>query len=89
MPRKPLLDATVLQAALNGLTQQQLGIEKKIAALRAMLGAGKAKVGETPAGAMLRPKRTVSRATRKRMAAAQKRRWAFAKAQSGKKASTR
>ena len=37
--RKPLLDATVLQAALVGLEQQCTEIEKKIATVRALIGA--------------------------------------------------
>jgi len=78
MPRKPLLDATVLQAALQGLEQQRTEVEKSIATVRAMLGARKPKLAEVPASP--KPKRTRSAATRKRMAAAQRKRWAALKA---------
>jgi len=78
MPRKPLLDATVLQAALQGLEQQRTEVEKRIATVRALLGARKPEAGVAPSGG--KPKRTRSAAARKRMAAAQRKRWAALKA---------
>ena len=78
MPRKPLLDATVLQAALQGLEQQRTEIEKKIATVRTLIGGPKPKASAAPVEA--RPKRTRSAATRRRMAAAQRKRWAALKA---------
>jgi len=78
MPRKPLLDATVLQAALQGLERQRTEVEKRIATVRAMLGARRPKVAEVPASA--KPQRTISAAGRRRIAAAQRRRWAALKA---------
>jgi hypothetical protein len=77
MPRKPLLDATVLQAALEGLEQQRLETEKRIATVRALLGARKPKARLAPAS--VKPKRTISAAGRKRIAAAQRKRWAALK----------
>jgi hypothetical protein len=79
MPRKPLLDATVLQAALEGLEQQRLEAEKRIATVRALLGVRKPKAGAATVGAMPKPKRTISAAGRKRIAAAQRKRWAALK----------
>ena len=78
MPRKPLLDATVLQAALQGLEQQRTEVEKRIATVRALLGARKPEAGAAPAGG--KPKRTISAAGRKRIAEAQRKRWAAPKA---------
>jgi len=43
MPRRPLLDATVLQAVLEGLERQRLETERRIAIVRALLGARKPK----------------------------------------------
>jgi len=77
MLRKPLLDATVLQAALEGLEQQRLETEKRIATVRALLGARKPKARAAPAS--VKPKRTISAAGRKRIAAAQRKRWAALK----------
>ena len=77
MPRKPLLDAAVLQAALQGLEQQRLETEKRIATVRTLLGARKPKAGAAPVEA--KPKRTISAAGRRRIAAAQRKRWAALK----------
>jgi hypothetical protein len=83
MPRKPKLDASLLQAALEGLEQQKNEINKKIATVRGMLGVPKAQAGAAAAPA--RRKRKLSRAARKRISEAQKRRWALAKAKASKK----
>jgi hypothetical protein len=87
MPRKPLLDATVLQAALEGLEQQRLETEKRITTVRALLGARKPKAGAAPAST--KPKRTISAAGRKRIAAAQRKRWAELKARQAAKLAKR
>jgi hypothetical protein len=83
MPRKPLLDATVLQAALQGLEQQRTEIERRIATVRALISGPKPKASAASVSA--KPKRTISAAGRKRIAAAQRKRWAALKA--AKKAS--
>ena len=76
------------QAALEGLEIQRQKIEEQIAQVRAMLGGGRR--GRKP-GASVAPaaakapgkKRVLSAAARKRIAAAQKKRWAeFRKKQS-------
>jgi hypothetical protein len=76
MPRisKSLEETAFLTAALEGLDMQKARIEAQIATVRAMLGGKKAKEPEgEPAPAK---KRKLSPAARKRIAAAQKRRWA-------------
>jgi hypothetical protein len=82
MPRKKLFDATLLQAALEGLEQQRQELEKKIATVRSMLGVRK---GFRGAGLVAKPKRILSAAARKRIADAQRRRWALVKAKAAKK----
>ncbi len=82
MPRKKVLDAALLQAALEGLEQQRLELEKKITAVQSMLGTRKARAGAAAA----KPKRTLSAAARKRIADAQKRRWALVRAKAAAKA---
>jgi len=72
------LDATVLQAALQGLEQQRTEIEKKIATVRTLIGRHKPIPGAAPVSGT--PKRTRSAAARRRMAAAQRKRWAALKA---------
>lgn len=81
MPRttKPVQDAAFLNAALEGLELQRQRIEEQIRQVRAMLGRGPGRgrraAAEAPAAAPAR-KRELSEAARKRIAAAQKRRWA-------------
>jgi hypothetical protein len=80
MPRtKTLKDVSLLNAALEGLEAQKQKIEQQIQAVQSMLGrrrgrpaaAGHAKPEKQP------PKRRrLSAAARKRIALAQKRRWA-------------
>ncbi len=73
----------ILEAALQGLEQQRLKLDDQIAQVRSLLGR---RVGRPPknggvsvaaAGAgSSGPKRLLSEEARKRIAAAQKRRWA-------------
>jgi hypothetical protein len=84
MPRKKLFDATLLQAALEGLEQQRQELEKKTATVRSMLGVRKGFRGAGLVAA--KPKRILSAAARKRIADAQRRRWALVKAKAAKKA---
>jgi hypothetical protein len=79
MPRnKSVQDPSLLQAALEGLEAQKLRIEEQIGQVRVLLGLGGARRGRPPANAVKEPgkKRTLSPAARKRIALAQKRRWA-------------
>lgn len=80
MPRvaKPLQDSSFLAAALEGLEMQKKRIEEQIQQVRVMLGG---RAGRPVAGGVLaldKParKRRLSAAARKRIAMAQKRRWA-------------
>ena len=76
-PAKSLRDNSFLAAALEGLELQRQRIEEQIQQVRAMLGGRGVKA--TVSGSILdRParKRRLSAAARKRIAMAQKRRWA-------------
>ena len=76
------IDYTLLQAALAGYLAQHRQLEEKIAAIRTQLG-GRAKTDGSGA-ALVAPKRRrrpLSPAARKRIAAAQKKRWASYRAQ--------
>ena len=96
MPRlsKSTQDETLLRAALEGLELQKQRIEEQISHVRGVLGMGTGrrrgrppgkKAAAAPAGAG-RQKRTLSAAARKRIAAAQKRRWAEYRKSAGKEA---
>jgi hypothetical protein len=81
-PRK-VQNTTLLNAALEGLEIQKERIEGQLREVRAMLGhrgPGRAKRTATAAGAgsekPARKRRSLSAAARKRIAAAQKARWA-------------
>ena len=78
------MDASLLQAALEGLEQQRLELDKKITTVRTMLGVRTAAAAAAPAAP--KRKRILSRAARKRISDAQKRRWALAKAKAAAKA---
>jgi hypothetical protein len=68
----PTYDNEILEAALIGYEHQKKEIETKIEQLRAYLGGHVAPMNEAASPR----KRTFSAATRKRMAAAQQKRWA-------------
>ena len=76
MPKsvKSLQDASFLAAALEGLDLQRKRIEEQIAQVRAMLGGRRASLGA--AAATTGRKRVLSPEARKRIASAQKKRWA-------------
>lgn len=65
-------DTSLLHAALMGYEQTKRDIEEKLASLQRRLGFG----GATEAPV---PRRTMSAGARKKIAAAQKKRWALAK----------
>jgi hypothetical protein len=87
MPRtaKSMTDPSFLQAALEGLELQRQRIEEQIREVRGMLG--KSHRGVREHGGETSPrKRQLSNAARKRIAAAQKKRWAeYRKSASDKK----
>lgn len=83
MPRQQKLptDNGLLQAALEGLELQRKRIEEQIQQVRSMLGGGggRGRTKSASSGGTVRParvKRELSPAARKRIAAAQKKRWA-------------
>ena len=85
MPREArgvATDPSLLQAALEGLEAQRSRIEEQIQQVRAMLGhkrRGRPPVGATGLESAAKPerkRRVLSAAARKRIAAAQKKRWA-------------
>jgi len=82
----------ILEAALHGLEAQRQRLDEQIAQVRAMMGrrvgrppkGGAAESGATAGSPSPRKKRTLSPEARKRIAAAQKKRWAnFRKAEQG------
>lgn len=82
-------DTGLLQAALEGLELQQQRVEEQIRQVRGMLGVPRRgrppKLDQVSAPAAKGHKRTLSPEARKRIAAAQKRRWAkFRKAEGAK-----
>ena len=80
MPRvaKSLQDTSFLAAALEGLEMQRTRIEEQIQRVRAMLGGRGARAATQVGAAIGKParRRRLSAAARKRIAMAQKRRWA-------------
>jgi len=79
MPRvRSVENESLLSAALEGLELQKQRIESQIREVRALLGKrpGRVTMDAAPAGAKPARKRQLSAAARKRIAAAQKRRWA-------------
>ncbi len=75
-PAKSLQDASFLSAALEGLELQRKRLEEQIQQVKAMLGARRARVGGRTFTAKPAKKRLLSPEARKRIANAQKRRWA-------------
>lgn len=70
----------MLEAALEGEENRRARIETEIATVRAMLGQGTRRtVANGTAKEQPRKRRTLSAAARKRMADAQKKRWAEAR----------
>jgi hypothetical protein len=74
-------NADILEYALHHLERERAEIEAKIDHIRRQLGGRSADFGATAAAAPVnssapRPKRVLSESARKRIAAAQKRRWA-------------
>jgi hypothetical protein len=79
MPRhRTVQNSELLQAALEGLEAQKKRVEEQIRQVQAMLGRrrGRPAVAAGPIAQKPARKRQLSAAARKRIAAAQKRRWA-------------
>ncbi len=74
MPKQAILTPELLAAALEGLQAQRQQIESQIAEVRRMLGS---RVAAVPDGSATTPrKRTMSAAAKRRIAEAQRKRWA-------------
>jgi hypothetical protein len=86
MPRtaKGIKDISLLAAALEGLELQKRRLDDQIAEVRALLGKGTGRRGRPPGSGVKRGPGRMSAAARKRIAAAQKRRWAEYRKSSGK-----
>jgi len=81
MPRTKLVtDRTLLEAALEGLELQKKRIEEQIREVRARLGTGRrggaSQASETPPRRGRGGRRVLSAEARRRIAEAQKKRWA-------------
>ncbi len=76
--KQPVADHLLLQAALEGLELQKQRIDEQIAHVRSRLGGSEPrKATAAPAKvAVVRKRRELSPAARRRIAAAQKKRWA-------------
>jgi hypothetical protein len=86
MPRtaSAIKDHSLLAAALEGLELQRRRIEDQIQEVRLLLGKGTAKRGRPLGSGRKRGPGRMSDAARKRIAAAQKRRWAEYRKSAGK-----
>ena len=78
---RPVISNDILNAALNGLESQKLTVEAHIAQVRSLLGNGVKRRGRPPRNALTTAvaepkKRHFSAATRRKMAAGQRRRYA-------------
>ena len=76
MPRGTRVDETLLEAALIGFEQMRGNIAEKMASIRRTLGGDGARAEAAP----VPRRRPLSTAARRRIAAAQRKRWALAKA---------
>jgi len=74
--RQTVTDTSLLEAALIGYEQLKRNVEEKIAGIRQQLGTGGATAGPAPVQTGRRP---LSPAARRRIAAAQRKRWAALK----------
>jgi hypothetical protein len=75
--RKKAIDPSILEAALEGLETRRARLDEQIAAIRGMIGGGQS--GSSPSTSLITGiprKRMLSPEARKRIADAQKRRWA-------------
>jgi hypothetical protein len=86
MPRtaKAMRDSSLLAAALEGLELQKRRIDDQIQEVRLLLGKGAGQRGRPPGSGPKRGPGRMSAAARKRIAAAQKRRWAEYRKSAGK-----
>jgi peptidoglycan hydrolase CwlO-like protein len=87
MPRLPKQDTELLEAALIGFQHKRDQLEQRIAELRSQIGGLPATRPAAAASEASAPgRRTMSASARRRIALAQKKRWAAYKAEHGPKA---
>ncbi len=79
MPIAPSASKELLHAALGGLEYQVGELDRRIAEIKTELGTARVSSPRTGEDKPLRKRRPLSAATKKRMAAAQRKRWAQAK----------
>lgn len=75
-PKKSLQNNELLEAALAGLQLRRQQLDEQISEVRSLLGRAPARRGRPPAAEMKNGRSRLSPAARRRIAAAQKRRWA-------------
>jgi hypothetical protein len=80
MPLRSHADREMLEAALAGFQHRLEEIDQRMAEVKAMLGGKAAPAADRDAGTPGRKRRKMSAAARARIAAAQRKRWAAAKA---------
>lgn len=85
MPQTAKQDTELLEAALIGFQLRRDQVEQKIAELRSQISGNSASRPAPAAGAPATKKRTMSASARRRIALAQKKRWAVYKAEHGTK----
>jgi hypothetical protein len=84
------LDAGILQMALRGYEAERLKVENAIAAIRSQLGKRSSRAAVAAVdGAPSKPRRQMSAAARRRIGAAQRKRWKEFHAKTEKPASKR
>jgi cell division septum initiation protein DivIVA len=87
MPRSQKQDIELLEAALIGFQYKREQVEQKISELRSQIaGNPVSRPASAAAGESTPAKRTMSASARRRIALAQKKRWAAYKAEHGTKA---
>jgi hypothetical protein len=90
MPRRALIDQSILEAVLVGLQAQRDTIDTKIAAIRSLLRTARKDQGANAPqrvdGTMPKRRRRMSAAARKRIADATRKRWAAYRAQQARTA---
>jgi cell division septum initiation protein DivIVA len=77
----PKLTKIIIDAAIEGFEEQKRRIDAQIAELRAQLSGGASEPSVVPESST-RPRRKMSAAARKKIAEAQRKRWAAAKGES-------
>ena len=88
MPRLPKQDTELLEAALIGFQHQRDEVVRKIADLRSRIGGNSGSGSTGSATGSAAAGRTLSPAARRRIALAQKKRWAAYKAENGHSSKT-